>query len=149
MKKAVIAVAVVLVFIFTLTQKSGAADAGTWAELSDLLGSSDDYYSSPIELLADITSNTFSLLNLGANKTITSNPSKPLSLTFAAPQTGILALSVKKLMFQNLNLLTFSNASASAIKNENLSLITFDTLTVKFLNNIVASGNGGAIYNSG
>ncbi|MDR2772465.1 MAG: hypothetical protein LBB93_03250, partial [Elusimicrobiota bacterium] len=62
-----------------------------------------------------------------------------------------MALDNKKLMFQNLNLLTFSNATASAIRNQNSSLITFDSLTVKFLDNdnTVASGDGGAIYNNG
>jgi hypothetical protein len=87
MKKAVIAVAVVLVFIFTLTQKSEADPAGTWAELSDLLSNGTNYYTSPIELTADITSDsTFvALFTLGADKKITSNTNRSLSFIFSPP----------------------------------------------------------------
>jgi predicted outer membrane repeat protein len=141
MKKAVIAVAAVLVFIFTLTQKSEAVTATDWSELSGFLGDSTDYYSSPIELTADL-SGVINKFDLSADKTITSAPGQSFSLTFDAPR---LRDNKKKLMFQNLGLLTFSNATDSAIKNENLSLITFDRLTVKFLSN--SAYYGGAIFN--
>jgi hypothetical protein len=87
MKKSVIAVAAVLVFIFTLTQKSEAVvTAASWSDLSSYLGSSDNYYTSPIELTGDITSvANFALFTLTADKKITSNTSKSLSFIFSPP----------------------------------------------------------------
>jgi hypothetical protein len=88
MKKAVIAVVAVLVFIFTLTQKSEAVTAANWSELSDYLSG---YSTDPIELSDNITSvGNFTLFTLTANKTITSNTSKSLSFIFSPlPPTTI------------------------------------------------------------
>jgi hypothetical protein len=86
MKKAIIAVAAVLVFIFTLTQKSEAVSAASWSNLSTYLSNNTDYYSSPIELTANITSNSnFILFTLPTDKKITSNTSKSLSFIFSPP----------------------------------------------------------------
>ncbi|MDR2772466.1 MAG: hypothetical protein LBB93_03255 [Elusimicrobiota bacterium] len=86
MKKAVIAVAVVLVFIFTLTQKSEAVPAANWIALSGYLNDTNDYSSNPIELTADITNiGNFTLFTLSADKKITSNTSKSLFFIFSPP----------------------------------------------------------------
>jgi predicted outer membrane repeat protein len=150
MKKAVIAVATVLMFIFTLTQKSEAISAGNWAALSRLISNNTDYYSSPIVLTDNISGANFALFDLSANKTITSASGQSFSLTFDTPQaqSAMLGLTKKKLMFKKISLLTFSNAADSAIYNINLSLITFDSLTVNFLGNNSAD-DGGAISNDG
>jgi hypothetical protein len=86
MKKAVIAVAVVLVFIFTLTQKSEAVTATDWNALSGYLDDYNNYFSSPIELTADITSvGNFTLFTLPTSKKITSNTNQSLSFIFSPP----------------------------------------------------------------
>jgi hypothetical protein len=85
MKKVVIAVAVVLVFIFTLTQKSEAVSAADWNALSGYLNDSTDYYSSPIELTANISGTNFSTFYLLTDKKITSTSNQSFSLTFSPP----------------------------------------------------------------
>ncbi|MDR2772406.1 MAG: hypothetical protein LBB93_02950, partial [Elusimicrobiota bacterium] len=85
MKKAVIAVAAVLVFIFTITQKSGAADAGTWSDLSDLHTDTNYYYTSPIELTDNITSDSsFALFTLKTDK-----KTNPAHFSNPAPQSPV------------------------------------------------------------
>jgi hypothetical protein len=143
MKKAVIAVAVVVVFIFTLTQKSEAVTAAQWSTLSNYLNDGKDYYTSPIELSNNITSDdSFTAFTSTADKKITSAPGHSFSLTFDTAQFNVFLVDNKKLMFKNLNLLTFSNATASAIENR-YSLITFDSLTANFSGN--SAEDGGAI----